>query len=156
MISTSRSNLLAFGLFVSLAINLFLMGWLIGRHSSFAPPPPPPFDRFFNEHIRASLSPDGAKKLEGAFDKIRQRFAQHGEEARTSREHLFAILNAEHFDPSAYLAASKSIRAEHDADREAADEELVRSIAQLSPDDRRKLAEIRRHPGSHGGFGGFH
>jgi uncharacterized membrane protein len=163
MISAGRSNLLAFGLFLSLAVNFFLAGWLIGRHPGFGPPPPPPpFDRFFDEHIRSSLSPDGAKKLEVAFETIRRRFAEHAEEARASRERLFAILNADRFDPADYIAAAKAARLEHDNDREAADEELVRAIAQLSPDDRRKLAEIRRHPPRPGpggpgpGFGGFH
>jgi uncharacterized membrane protein len=94
-----------------------------------------------------------------AFETIRRRFAEHAEEARVSRERLFAILNADRFDPSEYLATSKAMRVEHDNDREAADEELVRAIAQLSPADRRKLAEIRRHPGPgpgpRPGFGGF-
>ena len=81
---------------------------------------------------------------------------------REAHERLTAILKADRFDPGEYIAAAKATRLEHDNDREAADEELVRAIAQLSPDDRRKLAEIRRHPPRGGagglgpGFGGFH
>ena len=154
-----RFNYLALGLFLSLAVNVFVAGWLIGRHSRFRPPPPPPFDRFFNERIRNSLSPEGADRMERAFDTIRNRFAGHREDARSAREHLNAILEADRFDATKYLAASKAIHEEFDKDREAADEELVRAIAQLSPEDRRKLAEMRHHPPPHPGppdFGGFH
>lgn len=99
--------------------------------------------------------------METAFETIRHRFVDHAKEAHESRERLTEILNADRFDPAEYMAASKAVRLEHDNDREAADEELVRAIAQLSPDDRRKLAEIRHHPPGPGpggqgpGFGGF-
>jgi uncharacterized membrane protein len=156
-----RLSLLSVALFLSLALNFFLAGWFIGRQPGFGPPPPPPpFDRFFNEHIRQSLSPDGAKKMEAAFEAMRQHFADHEGQVRSSRQRLIDILNADPFDTAKYIAASKASRIDHDKDREAADEELVQAIAQLTPDDRHKLAEIRRHPGPrsgpHHGFGGFH
>jgi uncharacterized membrane protein len=155
-----RLSLLSVALFLSLAVNFFMAGWFIGRQPGFGPPfPPPPFDRFFNEQIRQSLSPDGAMKMEAAFEGMRRHFANHEEEIRASRQRLVDILDTDPFDAAKYLAASKASRLDHDKDRQAADEELVRAIAQLSPDDRHKLAEIRRHPGpphpSHGGFGRF-
>lgn len=155
-----RLSLLSVALFLSLAVNFFMAGWFIGRQPGFGPPfPPPPFDRFFNEHIRQSLSPEGAKRMEDAFDAMRDHFADHEKQVRSSRQQLVNILDTDPFDAAKYLAISKASRADHDSDREAADKELVRAIAQLSPDDRHKLAEIRRHPGPphppHGGFGRF-
>ena len=71
-----RLSLLSVALFLSLAVNFFMAGWFIGRQPGFGPPfPPPPFDRFFNEHIRQSLSPEGAKRMEDAFDAMRDHFA---------------------------------------------------------------------------------
>lgn len=154
-----RLSLLSVALFLSLAVNFFMAGWLVGHRPGFGPPfPPPPFDRYFNEHIRQSLSPDGAKKMEAAFEGLRDHFADHEKQIRSSRQRLIDILNSDPFDAAKYLAASKASRVEHDSDREAADKELVQAIAQLTPDDRHKLAEIRRHPGPgpHHGFGGFH
>ncbi len=148
-----RSNLLSILLLGSLAANLFLAGWLLGSHSGhrgFRPPPPPPFDHFFNDHIRASLSPDGVKIMEAAFETIRKRFADRAAEMRSVRERLTDIMKADQFNPSDYIAASQAARAERDGDRQAADEEIARAIARLSSDDRRKLAEIREHPGPPG------
>jgi len=96
--------------------------------------------------------------MEAAFDTIRHRFAEHEDEARSARGRMDDILKADRFDATAYLAASRVMHEERDRDRMDADEELVRAIAQLSPDDRRKLAEMRRRPppGGPPGFGGFH
>jgi uncharacterized membrane protein len=159
-----RSNLLSILLLVSLAANFFLAGWLLGSHSGhhrFGPPPPPPFDHFFNDHIRESLSPDGVKIMEEAFDTIRKRFSDHAAEARSVRDRLTDIMKADPFNPSDYIAASKAAHAERDSDHQAADEEIARAIARLSADDRRRLAEIRRHagppgPGRRSSFEHFH
>ena len=149
-----RFNLLAVCLLASLAANLFLAGWLLGSHSirhGFGPPPSsPPFDRSFNDQIRMSLSPDGAKIMEQAFETIRKHFADRSAEAKSARERLTDAMKADQFNVSDYIAASKAARAERDSDRLAADEEIARAIARLSPDDRRKLAEIRQHPGPPG------
>lgn len=148
-----RSNLLSMLLLGSLAANLFLAGWLLGSHSGrhgFGPPPPPPFDHFFNDQIRLSLSPDGVKIMEAAFETIRKRFVDHASEERSVRDRLTDVMKADQFSPSDYIAASKAARAVRDSDRQAADEEIARAIARLSPDDRRKLAEIRQHAGPPG------
>ncbi len=94
-----------------------------------------------------SLSPDGAKIMEQAFETIRKHFADRSAEAKSARERLTDAMKADQFNVSDYIAASKAARAERDSDRQAADEEIARAIARLSPDDRRKLAEIRHHPG---------
>lgn len=157
-----RSNVLAVCLFASLAVNLFLSGWLLGRHSlshGSGPFAPPPFDRFFDDQIRMSLSPEGVKIMEEAFGTIRMRFANHSSDAQSARERMMEVIKADRFSPSDYIAAAKAARIERDSDRLAADEEIARAVARLSLDDRKKLAEIRLRSGPSGhrsSFDHFH
>lgn len=153
-----RSNVVLLALFLSIGANLFLAGWLVGGLSTRPPfgPPPPPIEHF-GDQIRDSLSPDGARIMQTAFENIRERFMSRAAEIRSSRDRALDVLKTEPFSPSDYVAASKAARAEEDADRARADEEIANAIAHLSPEDRRRLAEIRqyRHPDHRKGFGPF-
>lgn len=160
-----RTNLVSALLFLSLGSNLFFMGWLLGghphvhRHVSGFLGPPPPSDRF-GDQIQMALSPAGAAIMEDAFETVRRRFTSAADNARETHERIKAAMTAEPFDASRFIEASKSARSEREKDRAAADDEIARAIARLSPDDRRKLAEI--HPpmmprfGGRGGPGPFH
>jgi uncharacterized membrane protein len=150
-----QSSLLSMALFLSLGVNLFVAGWLVGgRSGHFGPPPPGPMDRFGDE-ISMSLSADGAQIMRKAFDDVRRRFAAHSEAMRASRDRLTALLKAEPFSAADYTTASQEARTERDSDRAEADQEIATAIARLSPDDRRRLADLRQHNGPGGGPPGF-
>jgi uncharacterized membrane protein len=150
-----RSSVLSALLFLSLATNLFFAGWLLGGQSVRGHFGPPISIEHFDDQIRTTLSPDGARIMQTAFGTIRSRFAVHSADARAVRERLMETLKSEPFSSTDYIAASNKARAERDNDRAEADEEIAKAIAQLSLDDRRRLVDIRQQTGPGNVFGHF-
>lgn len=140
-----RLNLVSVLLFLSLGANLFFMGWLLGGH--------PHVHRHFSgllghpdhfgDQVQTSLSPAGAAIMEDTLNTIRKRFSRTPDNIRASRERIKDAMTADPFDATRFIEVSKDVRSAHENDRAAADDEIARAIARLSPDDRRKLADIR-------------
>jgi uncharacterized membrane protein len=147
-----QSGLLSILLFLSLGANLFLAGWLLGGHSLHRRHGSGPI-HLFGEQIDTSLSADGAQIMRDAFETVRRRFAEHSAAMKTSRERLLSLLKAEPFRAADYIAASREALTERDSDRAQADEEIATAIARLSPDDRRRLADLRQRRRPDGGPG---
>ncbi len=126
-----------------------LGGYSIRRHAL----PRGSVDRVFNEQLRKSLSPDGAKIVQAALASIRGRFTAHASEVKAARERLAMALKADPFDAAHYLDVANEIRAERNSDRSLADQDLSKALALLSTDDRQQLVDMRRRPGS--AFGDF-
>jgi hypothetical protein len=144
--SWRQSKLLSVVFLLSLCINLFLAGWVFGGRAMRHPPRPPmPFERF-GEAINASLSPGGAASMNAAFADLRKRYGLHEDHRRITRERLKQVLTAEPFNPDDYVAVSKNARDERDRERDEADRVVAGAIAQLSSDDRARLAAAHRHP----------
>jgi len=155
-----RFNLVSVLLFLSLGANLFFVGWLLGGHphvhghvSGLLG-----HSEHFGDQIQTSLSPAGAAIMEDTFNIIRKRFSRTPDNIRASRERIKDAMTADPFDATRFIEVSKDVRSGHESDRDAADEEMARAIARLSPDDRRKLADIRSISrfGGKGGVSPFH
>jgi uncharacterized membrane protein len=144
-------TLLPLVLVVSVGANLFFAGWILGDRSAFAlrePPPPGPFA----EHVRAALSPQGAEIMRTTFGKMRERFEANFDEIRAEHARKEKLLGADPFDRAAFLAEINAERVERADDEAEANEIFSDGIAQLSVDDRRKLAALRLPPHFGGGL----
>jgi hypothetical protein len=105
------------------------------------------------EEIDASLSAAGAAIMRHAFANVRRRLTEHSATTRSSRDWLTMLLKADPFRPADDSAASQAASAKQDSDRARDDEEIATAIARLSPDDRRRLADLRQHHRPGGGPG---
>jgi uncharacterized membrane protein len=144
-------NLVPLVLVASVGANLFFAGWILGGHSIHAlrePPPPAPFA----EHVRAALSPQGAEIMQTTFGKMRERFEANFDEIRAQHARKEKLLGSDPFDRAAFLAEIKIERAERADDEAEANEIFSDGIAQLSLEDRRKLATLRLPPQFGGGL----
>jgi uncharacterized membrane protein len=138
-------------LIASVGANLFFSGWLLGDHSANAlrlPPPPRPFAA----HLSSALSPQGAEIMRVTFGKMRERFEANFDEIRAEHARKEKLLSADPFDRPAFLAELKAERDERADDEAEANEIFSSGLAQLSLEDRRKLAALRLPPHFGGGL----
>jgi uncharacterized membrane protein len=145
-------NLLPLILIASVGANLFFAGWILGDHSANAlrEPQSPPGP--FAAHLSSALSPQGAEIMRATFGKMRERFEANFDEIRAEHLRKEKLLGADLFDRAAFLAEIKAERAERADDEAEANEIFSDGIAQLSLDDRRKLAALRLPPHFGGGL----
>jgi hypothetical protein len=101
------------------------------------------------EEIDASLSAGGAAIMRNAFENVRRRLTEHSATTRSPRDWLTTLLKVDPFRP----ADDRAAPAKQDSDRARDDEEIATAIARLSPDDRRRLADLRQHHRPGGGPG---
>jgi hypothetical protein len=148
-----RLSHLSILLLLSLGANFFAAGWLLGGH--FVRPRQGIPIHQYGEQIKAALSGDGALIMQNAFENIHRRFAAHSAAGRSTRDRLSAVLTTEPFSAADYLAVSRESLKEREDDRSLADEEVAAAIARLSPDDRRRLAELRSRRRPDGTAPGF-
>jgi uncharacterized membrane protein len=149
-----RSKVLSVLLFLSVGANLFVAGWLLGGHSLHRRSPPPAMPiGLFGDQINTELSADGARIMREAFEGLRTRFAAHSQAIKSTRDRVTAVLKAEPFSAADYMAASREAQTERESDRAQADAEIANAIGRLSPDDRRRLADLRQHHRADGGLG---
>ena len=151
MVLRQGRNLVPLVLVASVGANLFFAGWILGGRSVHAlrgPPPPAPFA----EHVRASLSPQGAEIMRTTFGKMRERFEANFDEIRAQHVRKEKLLGTDPFDRAAFLAEIKTERAERADDEAEANEIFSDGIGQLSLEDRRKLATLRLPPHFGGGL----
>jgi uncharacterized membrane protein len=139
--SWTRTKTLSVVVFVSLALNLFLAGTMVGRwgwqggHHEGA-----------NRHWGAkfwlgrALGEEAAPKVEKMWEAHRARMQPLRAASKQSRQAVSTTLSAEPFDPDAYakaldtsLAKSMAMRASHHAF-------MIELAATLSPEERAKLA----------------
>jgi uncharacterized membrane protein len=145
---SSASGLVRIGLVASLGVNLFFLGWLAGgvvgpdRGRPGPPPPPLPPLHLMADRLRGSLSPGGMAKIEALIRELDDRFARRISDTEQSRARIKALLGEESFDPAGFVAALGEVHAETGRDRAEVDQRIADVIAQLSIDDRRKLAAV--------------
>jgi uncharacterized membrane protein len=142
---------LPFLLIASVGANFLFAGWILGDHSAYAWRGRPDAG-LFAEHVRATLSPQGAQIMKATFAKLRERFEANFDEVRAAHEHKEKLLSADTFDKVAFLAELKAERAERADDEIEANEIFSDGIAQLSAEDRRKLGAMRLPPRFGGGL----
>ena len=147
---TGRLRLVAVALFVSVAVNLFLGGLMVGRWlDPRHPHPPPRMERETREGappgwMRRALGPEGATALEEAWQSHAPAIEPLREELRRSREAVSAALAAEPFDPDVYAGALDGMRASNARLHTAIQAVMVDVARQLTPEQRRAVVERGR------------
>lgn len=127
-------------LVLSLALNLFLSGWVASGwwHQAWGPPPP----GGLVERIASRLSPEDALILRRAFAAL----PDPGQDDRALHARVEAALRAEPFDPAALDDAMDKEFAGHDAFGRGLRQALVKAAERMSPEGRQVLADQLRHP----------
>ncbi len=165
-------------LILSLALNLFLGGLLIGGWIAGRPPggdsmidgpmSDGPIQGLAGDRPGSAQSTPGLHRLIGALSpearpEARRVFQEHRRELRTgiialaeSRRRVAAALSAEPFDPASLAAAFEELRHRTGAVQAGIHDGLVELSVRLNPEDRRRLVEFgaRLTGERHGGRGG--
>jgi Heavy-metal resistance len=147
-------GLLPLALVVSVGVNLFVAGWLVGdRAGRFGPPPPPPGSmRGFLDSLQSKLSPEGARIMDAMVRNFEDRSFQHFRRFEDLGERMQSALAGEPFDRAGFLAAAHELSAEQAADRSEGAEQIADAIEKLSPEDRKRLSEMKSDRGFRGGI----
>jgi hypothetical protein len=145
-------SLLPLALIVSLGVNLFVAGWLVGdRAGKFGPLPPPPGSmQPFLDSLESRLSPEGTRIMDATIRSFQDRAFRHFRRLEEIGERMEKALDGGSFDRARFLATAQELSAEQAVDRNEVAEQIANAIEKLSPEDRKRLSEMR--PGH--GFGG--
>jgi uncharacterized membrane protein len=111
------------GLFASLAVNIFLVGWLAASAFRAGPPhdgpragpPPPPPAAFRFMAARRELTPEQRREVDRLWRENRDEMRARGEALRQSRQTLQRVLTADQLDEAALAAALADLRQRSDA-----------------------------------------
>lgn len=142
-IKPRRRRWLLGGLVASLAVNMFLIGWMVG-----AAPRGGPFAIWSwgagstaatPRWLRAGLGSEGMDRFAVNWRRHRAEMKPLVAEIKSLRGELRAALGAEPFDRARYTAALATLRAHHDALQARIHEVMADTVADLSPDQRRQL-----------------
>lgn len=130
----------------SLALNLFLIGYLVGRAFDVWPTKPKRAEAFI-ERLAARLPERDAEIVRRAAAARGLAIDRLAEAARESRRRVHAALAAEPFDRQGLEAAFEESRARHRALETAVQAMVLETAGELSPEGRRRLL---RHRPRHG------
>jgi uncharacterized membrane protein len=139
---TKTVKWLGIGLVVSLGLNLFVLGaWVgkIARHGNTVET-----ERVTLGPMTESLSPEGRQLVRQSIRTNRKEAIPIFKELNAARERANQALETDPFDPAAYEAALRDIRAYSEAGQALLHTTLVDVVSRLSMDDRRRLAEESR------------
>jgi uncharacterized membrane protein len=142
-------------LIASLGLNLFFAGWLVGARVvpwGFGPPPGPM--QRMSEDLRRTLSDEGFKIISRLVHELETNRARQFDGTGPQRDKFKAALTAEPFDRDALAKVLNDLNAEISRHRAELDGGIVDAVARLTPEDRRRLAELPLPPPPPGsGFG---
>lgn len=136
---------LAIALFLSLAVNIFLGGFAVGR---FAGGPRPPHGDHPSMHAGPmmapnveALSPEGRAAFHSVFEAERDALHQRHSALKARRAAFAAALLAEPFDRAAAVAALKDLHTVTAEQQGAFAALMIDAVEKLSSDDRKALAK---------------
>ena len=151
-----RSRRWRWVLVVSLVLNVFLGGAMIGGWASALnrPPPPQAFDVSFGG-IVGNLPADVRGVMRQAFLEERELFWAAADAVRTARRDVYDALIADDFSEEAMAAALASLRQATVDAQAVVHDMMVRLGHELGPEGRAALADAasRRFGGHHGDGG---
>ena len=140
-----RTELLSLAVIVSVGLNLFLAGVLLGSFpTGFWHPPRERRD--VREELRKSLSQPGAELLIRAVDQVHGQFESRFRDAEAGQQRKSELLSREPFDRDAFLAESRDEHAHFVAGITKSDEIVADAISRLTPEDRKILAKMHLGP----------
>lgn len=146
-------SLLPLALILSLGVNLFVAGWLVGdRAGKFGPSPPPGSMQPFLDSLENRLSPEGARIMDATIRGFRDRAFRHFRRLEEIGDRMEKALNGGSFDRAGFLATAQELSAEQAVDRSEVAEQIANAIEKLSPEDRKRLSEMRSDHGFSGGI----
>jgi Heavy-metal resistance len=147
-------GLLPLALMVSVGINLFVAGWLVGDRAGRFGPPPPPLGSMqsFLDSLESKLSPEGAGIMDTMVRNLKDRSFQHFRRFEDLGLRMQRALAGEPFDRAGFLTAAHELSAEQAADRSDGAEQIADAIEKLSPEDRKRLLEMKSDRGLRGGI----
>lgn len=141
-------------LFLSLAGNVFMAGYVIGQKAGGAAPEQhaPENDKRKawqkrDEALRQKLSPDDLRIFESARDKNRPRIEALKADLEKARENVMAAQTAEPFDQQALDAAVKEEAEKKTVFLQAIREMRKDIFTQLSPEGRREMRKLHARDG---------
>lgn len=149
----SRRSLLI-ALIVSLAVNLFVLGGLIGAALMGWPlhrPPPQQPGPPRLAALGAELTPDQRQAWQATIRQAAQNAGPKLRQARLLRDQAWRSMNADPVDTQAVLAALSQSRGLEFQARSEMDRAVVGFTATLPADERQKLGEALRRRGPQGG-----
>jgi hypothetical protein len=145
-------TLSSLALVISVGVNLFVAGWLVGDRAGYRGPPPQPRSmQPFLASLEGTLSPDGISIMDTMVRGLQGR-GQFFRRFEDLGERMQKAVVGERFDRAAFLAAAQELSAEQSADRIAVAEEIANAMEKLSPEDRKRLSEMRSDHGFGGGI----
>ncbi|MGQ0663553.1 MAG: periplasmic heavy metal sensor [Pseudomonadota bacterium] len=138
---------LAIALFVSLGVNLFLVGLMAGRYLGpsappFASGPSPAGDRpWFIHRMAENLPPEHRQVFEDAMAERRRDMGAANAAMREARRRVRDALVAEPFDRAALEAALADLRNRALDSQKAVHDAIAGAAQRLPPEARRPLVE---------------
>jgi len=140
-------TILGAALVVSLALNLFFGGVIVGHRFG----PRGGFDwqltpaglRLGMERVLRALPDNDAKLVRGLFEAQRADITQRFQALQDARKAVGAALKAEPFDPAAFTAAYEAMQARSQELQAAVHGVIKAAIPQLSAEGRAAIAERR-------------
>ncbi|HZT47115.1 MAG TPA: periplasmic heavy metal sensor [Hyphomicrobiaceae bacterium] len=138
-------------MFVSLALNLVVVGAIAGAAWRFRGPPP--WANAVTPNLlgyASTLAPERRRELWQLIAEERQHVRPFRREVRAAREKTIEALVAEPFDRETFLAAQARQAETENRARAAVQQLYVKIAEQLTPEERRAFPhwrERRRHPG---------
>ena len=147
-----RGKLCSVLLVVSLAANLFLGGMLAGRWFRSAPASFEP-GAFSVMRMRRALGPEASPVVDRVWARHQADIADRMRAAADARDRATRSLRADPFDPAKAAADLAEFRARAGEVQQAMHGAVVELAADLTPDQRRRLASAvgRAGPGRHRG-----
>ncbi len=128
---------------LSLALNVVLGGYIIGRES-MAPPRQDRAARF--EEAMKDLPPEKQAHMRELMGDFRASMKEDFEQVRAKRDELRDILTAETFNPNAFRAKAKELNAMYAASKKTMIENMVRMAKDMPQEDRKILADAMHRP----------
>lgn len=154
--NTNKQTLFAIALLGSLAFNIFLGGFVLGKFLGHPHPPlhgdrpphgPPPEMAILRE-----LSPESREKISPFLQAHKEAMQPEFRKMQQAQQAVFEQLTAETFKSDALATAFTQLQQERGKIQEIMSQFLINAAGQLSKEERFILAKsVRRGPGGMGG-----
>lgn len=149
----NRQTLVAVVLLISLTCNVFLGGFLLGKHLGHPPrgfPPPPGMEPPPPElNILRELPPESRDKIRPFLQAHKEAMHTEFEKMRQAQQAVFEQLAAENFNATALATAFSQLQQERSRVHDIMSQLMVNAASQLDKNERLALAKSMRSRRGH-------